>query len=119
MKCNLKPLEFNVVVKPDAAEERTAGGIILTTQTVDADKLASDSGTIVALSPLAFSYAEWPEGTQLPQVGDKVVYARYAGTLRKAKPGSDEEDLRILKDKDIMAVIEPAEAVEQLYCAAA
>jgi len=106
--CNLRPMEFNVVVKPDATEEKTPGGIILTTQTVDADKLASDNGVIVALSPLAFSYAEWPEGTVLPKVGDRVVFARYAGTLRKAKPGTNEEDLRILKDKDIMAVIEPA-----------
>lgn len=105
---NLRPMEFNVVVKPDAIEEKTAGGIILTSSTVDADKLAADSGVIIALSPLAFSYAEWPEGTVLPQVGDRVVYARYAGTLRKAKPGSGEDDLRILKDKDIMAVVEHA-----------
>jgi co-chaperonin GroES (HSP10) len=102
-KCPLLPMEFNVVVEPDKPEEKTAGGIILTSTSRDADELAADEGTLVAVSPHAFTYAEWPEGARKPQVGDRVIFARYAGVLRKPKGSSD--GLRILKDKDIMAVI--------------
>lgn len=102
----ITPVEFRVVVRPDTPEEVTAGGIILTRTTVDADQLAADEGILVAVSPLAFSYGEWPEGSRKPQVGDRVIFARYAGVLRKGKNGA--EDHRIILDKDIMAVIEPA-----------
>jgi chaperonin GroES len=102
----IMPMEFNVVVRPDKPEQKTAGGILLPESTRDANQLAADEGELVAVSPHAFSYAEWPEGARKPQVGDRVVFARYAGVLRKGKSGAD--DHRIIKDKDIMAVIEPA-----------
>lgn len=105
-KCKISPVEFNVVVELDAREEKTAGGIILTTKTTDADELASDEGTLVAVSPMAFSYAEWPEGERKPQVGDRVLFKRYEGILRKGKDG--EPSHRIFSDKAIMAVVEPA-----------
>lgn len=106
MTCNLQPMEFNVVVQPKGGEEVTKGGIILPSSTQEADKLAADEGVLVAVSPHAFTYADWPEGARKPQVGDQVIFARYGGVLRKGKNG--DPDLRILKDKDIMAVIEPA-----------
>ncbi len=102
--CPILPMEFQVVVKPDAAEEKTAGGIILTRTTVEADELAADEGTLIAVSPLAFTYAEWPEDARKPQVGDRVVFSRYAGFLRR--PKKEGQALRIMPDKAILAVIE-------------
>lgn len=98
------PTEFNVLVMPDKAEEYYAGTqIIKAVDTVDKEENASQTGTIIAVSPLAFTYETWPEGAPKPQVGDKIIYAKYAGFLRKAKDGND---YRIMKDKDIVATFE-------------
>lgn len=101
MTCDLIPMEFNVVVELDPVEEKTAGGLILPQAKVDRDKLEAEEGTLVAVSPHAFSYAEWPEGARQPQVGDRVLVARFAGVLRER----DGKSLKIVKDKDIIAVV--------------
>lgn len=100
----LSPMEFNVVVRLDKIEEKTAGGIILPSAKLDRDKLETEEGELVALSPHAFTYAEWPEGARKPQEGDRVLIARFAGVLRE-RCG---RDYRIVKDKDIVAVVEPS-----------
>lgn len=95
----LYPIEYKVIVKPDAVEERSAGGIILVTN--DRSEWEVQEGVIDALSPHAFSYAEWPEGARKPQVGDRVMFAKFAGAL------IDRNGVkwRILNDKDIQAII--------------
>ena len=103
----LLPMEFNVVVRMDKAEEKTAGGIILPTSTQDRDKLSAEEGELVAVSPHAFTYAEWPENERKPQPGDRVIIARYAGVLRERNG----RDFRIVKDKDIVAVVEQVPAL--------
>ncbi len=98
----LRPLEYFVVVELDPAEEKTAGGIILPSQVKDADKLSTQEGTLVAVSPHAFSYADsWPEGS-VPQVGQRVLFKRYAGALHE-RGG---RDYRLLNDKDIIAIVD-------------
>jgi chaperonin GroES len=97
----IRPIEYNVLVRPDPIEERTKSGIILTDATVESDKHAQQRGVIVSMSPAAFDYAEWPEGGK-PQIGDRVLFARYDGIL--VKDGEDE--FRLVKDKAIAAVIE-------------
>ena len=104
MKTDLIPMEFNVVVLLDKQAEKTAGGIFLPQSKQDRDKLEHEEGELVAVSPHAFSYAEWPEGARKPQVGDRVLLARFAGVLRERNG----RDFRIVKDKDIVAVIEQA-----------
>lgn len=107
MTCPYRPMEFNVVVEIDSAEETTKGGIILLAKTQDADKLAADEGTLVAVSPHAFTYAEWPDGALKPQIGDRVIVARYAGVLRE----KDGRNYRICKDKDLIAIVDEPRAV--------
>lgn len=102
----LQPLEFFVVVELDPAEEKTAGGIILPTKVQDQDRLATQEGTLLAVSPHAFTYAEgWPEGSK-PEVGQRVLFKRYAGHLHERQGRS----YRLLNDKDLVAIIDqPAE----------
>lgn len=109
MTCNLRPVEYNVVIKPKAVEAKTAGGIILLDKTVDADKLAADEGEIVAVSDLAFNYDDYPVESR-PKVGDVVKFSRYAGTTIRDDKG--EIEFRIVKDKDIWAVVEPVREAE-------
>ncbi len=96
----IKPIEFNVLIKPQEVEEKTKGGIILSDVTKEADRYAQQRGTIAAISPLAFSYADWPTGTVLPQVGDTVFYGKFAGTMVKDDDGTE---YRLVKDKEIAA----------------
>jgi chaperonin GroES len=103
----LKPMEYNVVVEMDPVEERTESGLYLPPSKVDRDKLATEEGTLVALSPHAFTYAEWPTGASPPAVGDRVLIARYAGAIHE-RAG---KTFRVLKDKDIVAVVEPQPAL--------
>lgn len=100
----LLPLEYKVIVKPDPVQEKI-GSIILATVTTDRDKFAIQTGEIVALSPHAFSYAEWPKDARQPAVGDRVVFGKFKGSTFD----QGEDEVRILSDKDIDAIIdEPA-----------
>jgi chaperonin GroES len=104
-ECNpgIKPTEYNVLIVPEDTEQVTAGGIILATTTKEANDIATMKGRLVAVSPHAFTYADnWPDGT-MPQVGDAVLYAKYAGTLIT---GADGKEYRLAKDKDVAAILE-------------
>lgn len=98
----LSPVEYNVVVRMDPVEEKTSGGIILPGSKTDRDKLAADEGTLVAVSPHAFSYAEWPEGQKPPKVGDRILMAQFDGRVWE-KGG---QTYRLIKDKSVIAVVE-------------
>jgi chaperonin GroES len=93
----LKPLGDRVVVKPLGREEMTKSGIVLP----DTAKEKPQRGTIVA----AGEGRRDDDGDRIPldvQVGDQVLFAKYAGTEFKL----EEDDLLILSEKDILAVLE-------------
>jgi len=93
---NLKPLGDRVVVKPLGREETTKSGIVLP----DTAKEKPQRGTIVA----AGEGRRDDDGDRIEmdvKVGDQVLFAKYAGTEFKL----EDEDLLILSEKDILAVI--------------
>ena len=101
----LDPIEYNVIVALPEVKKQTRGGIIIPEQKQDIMGLAQQTGMLVAVSPAAFNYEDWPEGTNPPQVGDVVWFGRYAG---RPFIGADGRSYRIFKDKDIGAVITAA-----------
>lgn len=103
-QCNWEPTEFNVLVKPDKTEEKTAGGLFKPENLVEREQGGATTGTLVRLSPAAFSYDEWPEDEPKPQPGAKVVFVRYAGT--EIEDG--DETFRVMKDKDVLAIRQEA-----------
>jgi len=98
----IKPIEFNVLVLQDKIEEKTKGGLILADDFRDKEKHAQVRGTIVALSPLAFNEDIYPQAMEKPKAGDRVAFARHAGAFIV---GADGVEYRIVKDKDVVAVI--------------
>ncbi len=95
--------EFNVLVLPDKVEEKSKGGIIIADMARDHSQHQATLGTLIAISPLAFTFENYPAGARTPKVGDRVLFAKYAGSLVDInKP----DGLRTCKDKDILAVIE-------------
>lgn len=95
------PTEFNVLVKQKEVEETTKGGIIIPIEKVEKNKFAEMEGTLIAVSPLAFSYERWPEEARKPAPGDKVIIAQYSGVRVKGKDGAE---YLLTKDKDITAL---------------
>lgn len=92
----VKPLGDRVFVKVSAAEEKTAGGILLP----DNAKEKPQIGEIVATGPGKRN----DDGSRSEievKIGDKVLYSKYAGT--DIKLGN--EDYVLLSEKDILAVV--------------
>jgi chaperonin GroES len=92
----LQPLGDRVVVKPTPREEMTKSGIVLP----DTAKEKPQEGTILAVGPGAFDN----DGKRIAmdvEVGQKVLYGKYAGTEFKL----DEDELLIVSQKDILAVV--------------
>lgn len=95
------PTEYKVLVLPKEVEEKV-GSIYLPEQVKDRDQHAQVEGTLIAASPLAFTYDGWPEGARLPQPGDRVFYAKYSGAEVEGKDG---KKYRLVNDKDIGAIL--------------
>ncbi|MDE2106634.1 MAG: hypothetical protein KGL39_55980 [Patescibacteria group bacterium] len=101
----MDPVEYNVIIAP-AREPETVGKnnlIIAPDITREQLGLARQVGRLVRASPLAFNFDEWPRGARRPLAGDIVWYARYAGGVFT---GADGREYRILKDRDIGAIIQ-------------
>lgn len=100
----ISPMHYNVLVRPDDVKTQTAGGIILPDEIKEKDAFGRTEGTLVAISPLAFTYAEWPVGARKPQVGDRVVFPRYQAVEMKGRDGGK---FWMMKDEAVAGVIEP------------
>ena len=98
----IEPTEYKVLVKPDKVEEKTKGGIIIPETERDRVQLAATTGILVAASPMAFKFDEWPPDARKPQPGDRVAFPRYTSHIIK---GKDEQDYWLVNDKDVSAIL--------------
>jgi len=97
------PMEYNVLVKPTDVEKSTKGGVILPDSTVEKEQFGRMEGTLVAVSPMAFKFSDWPEGARGPQVGDTVVFSRYQATELQGRDGGK---YWLMKDQSIAGIME-------------
>ena len=94
-----RPLHDRVVVRRIDAEEKTAGGIIIP----DTAKEKPQQGEVIAVGPGARDDA----GKLVPldvKAGDRVLFGKWSGTEVKI----DAEELLIMKESDIMGVLDPS-----------
>ena len=92
-----KPLHDRVVVRRVDEETKTKGGIIIP----DTAKEKPMEGEVIAVGPGARD----EDGKRIPldvKVGDRVLFGKWSGTEVKI----DGEDLVIMKESDIMGVVE-------------
>ncbi|MBF0422403.1 MAG: co-chaperone GroES [Magnetococcales bacterium] len=97
MKTKLRPLHDRIVVKRLEQDQKTTGGIIIP----DTAKEKPIQGEVLAVGKGAVN----DDGKLRPmelKVGDKVLFAKYAGTEVKL----DGEELLIMRESDIMGIIE-------------
>ena len=98
---NFRPLHDRVLVRRVAAEEKTAGGIIIP----DTAKEKPQEGEVVAVGPGTLN----DKGELRPldvKAGDRILFGKWSGTEVKL----DGEELLIMKESDIMGVLEGAAA---------
>jgi chaperonin GroES len=92
-----RPLHDRVVVRRLDSEEKTKGGIIIP----DTAKEKPSEGVIVSVGPGARDDAGKVNALDV-KTGDRVLFGKWSGTEVKV----DGEDLLIMKESDIMGVIE-------------
>jgi len=101
---NFRPLHDRVVVRRLDSEEKTKGGIIIP----DTAKEKPQEGEVIAVGPGARDEA----GKLVPldvKAGDRVLFGKWSGTEVKLNG----EDLLIMKESDIMGIIENSGAAKK------
>ncbi len=93
MSSKITPLGDRVVIKPSNREEVSKSGIIIP----DTAKEKPQEGSIIAVGPGRLNEEGKRVAMEL-KVGDKVLYAKYAGTEIKL----DNEEYLILRENDVM-----------------
>jgi chaperonin GroES len=91
MATNVTPIADRVLVEPDAAETKTASGIIIP----DTAKEKPQRGTIIAIG------TGKKDEPMTVKKGDKILYGKYSGT----EVSIDGKDYLIMKESDIYAII--------------
>ena len=103
-KTKFRPLHDRVVVKRIDADEKSKGGIIIP----DTVKEKPQEGEVIAVGPGTRDES----GKLVPlelKAGDRVLFGKWSGTEVKI----DGEDLLIMKESDVMGVIEGASATKK------
>ena len=99
-----RPLGDRVLVKRVEEEEKTKGGIIIP----DTAKEKPQEGLVVSVGPGALN-EKTGERTKLElKAGDRILFGKWSGTEVKL----DGEDLLIMKESDILGVLEPQKAAK-------
>ena len=99
-----RPLHDRVVIRRAEGDTKSKGGIIIP----DNAKEKPQEGEVIAVG----SGARAEDGTITPldvKAGDKILFGKWSGTEVKI----DGEDLLIMKETDIMGIIEEAKAVKR------
>ena len=101
---HFRPLHDRVVVRRIEAEEKTSGGIIIP----DTAKEKPQEGEVLAVGP-----GTRDDSGQLAElsvkVGDRILFGKWSGTEVKI----DGEDLLIMKESDILGVVETQAELKQ------
>jgi co-chaperonin GroES (HSP10) len=97
------PTGYRILVKPDPIEEVTKSGIVLVTDE-KLERAAQHIGTLIAIGEQAWkAFSKNYKGDPWAEVGDKIIYSKYAGKFVK-DPVTGEEFV-LLNDEDVAAII--------------
>lgn len=96
-KINVRPLDDRILIRPDDAEDVTAGGIVLP----DTAKDRPSRGTVVAVGAGKLNKDGKRIGLSV-KAGDSVIYGEYSGSTIRV--GGDE--YKIVRESDLLAKVE-------------
>ncbi|PSH61505.1 co-chaperone GroES [Phyllobacterium sophorae] len=99
-----RPLHDRILVRRIEAEEKTAGGIIIP----ETAKEKPQEGEVIATGPGARDESGQLQPLDV-KIGDRILFGKWSGTEIKLKG----EDLLIMKESDVMGVIEVETAAKE------
>ena len=95
---DVKPTNYNILVEIQKPKEKV-GSIYVAPTTLEKEEIKTVVGKILKLSGSAFEES-WFDPK--PQVGDKVLFEKFAGITLKEQ----DKDCRIIKDNQVFAIVE-------------
>jgi len=97
-----KPTGWRILVLPFRMKEKTDAGILIGSETIDRQQVASQCGNVIAMGDSCYKDKErYPNGPWC-KVGDWVVFARYAGSRIEIEGG----EVRLLNEDEILATVQ-------------
>jgi chaperonin GroES len=96
----LQPIGDRIIVRREAAEEKTAGGIVLPATAQNKPQ----RGTVIAVGPGKLK----KDGTRVPpqlKVGDRVLFTSWAGDEFRNRQAKVEGEILVMHESDVMCVI--------------
>ena len=94
------PVGWRILIKPFEIEEKSAGGIIINTESNKIrEQMSNTTGVVIAMGDECFKDTK----TRWCEVGNKVIFAKYAGLLYRGKDGVD---YRMINDDDVTGVLD-------------
>ena len=98
----IHPVGWRILVQPRDILEKTASGIILSTESnKEREQLANTTGIVIEMGDECFDDAKGT--TKWCNVGDKIIFAKYAGLLYV---GKDSKQYRIINDRDVTGTLD-------------
>ena len=102
-----QPSGWRLLVLPFTPKDKTAGGLIISQESLDRLRIATNCGYVLKIGPLAYHDKEkYPTGPWCKK-GDWVIFARYAGSRLPIEGG----EVRILNDDEVLGTIPDPESV--------
>jgi len=97
-----KPTGWRIIELPFRMKEKTDAGLLIGTETIDRQQVASQCGNVIAMGDACYKDKErYPKGPWC-KVGDWVVFARYAGSRIEIEGG----EVRLLNEDEILATVQ-------------
>jgi chaperonin GroES len=98
----LKPVRHVAMIRPEEVDDKSSGGMYIPDAARDRMQVAVDRGELVAVGDGFFENLPGP----VPQIGDYVLFDRYAGSLIVIGEGRDRVEYRLCNDDKIVAIME-------------
>ena len=97
-----QPTGWRILVLPFRMKEKTDAGLLIGSETIDRQQVASQCGNVMAMGDSCYKDKErYPSGPWC-KVGDWVVFARYAGSRIEIEGG----EVRLLNEDEILATVQ-------------
>ena len=102
-----EPTGWRLLVLPFTPKDKTKGGLIISQESLDRLRIATNCGYVLKMGPQAYHDKErYPTGPWCKK-GDWVIFARYAGSRLPIEGG----EVRILNDDEVLGTIPDPESV--------